>query len=200
MSRRQQIRAAMNGGTTAPAPTRRDKLVEQISGIRRRPGGARKPSASLPGVLRAVGAEGIRRPPGGGRQAIERSASGATRSTGPLYAPKAAAGGGPTAVASAAQPALGRQLSRRVAAGEITQQQAEQTARERGELKRAYGSDWRQQVFGEDLQNLRLALAGAHKGDPRYEAALKAVLAGRKSALTRARTKFNGGTTAPPAA
>lgn len=43
---------------------------------------------------------------------------------------------------------LGRQLSRRVASGAISREQAEKTASQRATLKKALGSDWRTQVFG----------------------------------------------------
>jgi hypothetical protein len=125
-----------------------------------------------PGAARTgIGGQAI----GQQRRAVRRSPS----TSGPSIAP-------------AAQPGLGRQLSRRVASGEIDQAQAQRTAKERRELEGAYGSDWRQEIYGQDVQNLRLGLAGAHKNDPKYEAAMKAAKAARRKALERAREKAAG--------
>lgn len=42
---------------------------------------------------------------------------------------------------------IGGQLAGRVASGALTQQQAQRTAQQRQTLKKAFGSDWRSQVF-----------------------------------------------------
>jgi hypothetical protein len=52
-------------------------------------------------------------------------------------------------VSSNSQPGFGRQLSKRVASGAITQRQATQTARQRRTLKATYGDDWRTKVYGQ---------------------------------------------------
>lgn len=179
MARRDELMAAMrpNGGTTAPAKGRRRReLQEQVAG--RRPG-------------KRLGQFKPERQP----QSLGQVAMLAQRLQGgqPGVRPMPLLTGGPQAkVSGAVQPALGHQLSRRVASGQIDQAQAQRTAKERGELKSAYGPDWRQQVFGEDVQALRQGLAGAQKGNPRYEAAQKAVMAARKKALERARAKASG--------
>lgn len=52
-------------------------------------------------------------------------------------------------VKDAMQPSLGAQLSKRVSSGAISEQQAQRTSQQRALLKRAFGDDWRSQVFGQ---------------------------------------------------
>jgi hypothetical protein len=47
------------------------------------------------------------------------------------------------------QPRLGAQLSNRVASGRISQSQGQKTAQQRQMLAKAFGSDWRDKVFGQ---------------------------------------------------
>jgi hypothetical protein len=148
MARRQELLSAMgSGGTTAPTRKGRRRsarakerqgsplaaaaaLAERVakkSGMRRLPAGGLPTSGPVnpsPGAARTgIGGQAI----GQQRRAVRRSPS----TSGPSIAP-------------AAQPGLGRQLSRRVASGEIDQAQAQRTAKERRELEGAYGSDWRE--------------------------------------------------------
>jgi len=92
---------------------------------------------------------------------------------------------------------IGRQLQSRVASGAITLEQAQKTARQRQTFKKAYGSDWRQNVYGMDVGGLRTGLAGESADDPQYQAAYAIALERRKKMLELARAKLNGGTIAP---
>lgn len=91
-------------------------------------------------------------------------------------------------VAQAIQPALGAQLSRKVASGAITEEQAREIARQRQLFQKAFGSDWRTKVYGQ----------GGAKGisGPFAEGKVRAL---RSKALRRAQRKLrgNGGTYAP---
>jgi hypothetical protein len=95
------------------------------------------------------------------------------------------------------QAGLGKQLSSRVSSGAISPEQAEDTAHERELFERAYGTDWRQQVYGDNVHALRTGLAGDQANNPQYQAAYAAAMTRRKRMLERAKTKLNGGTTAP---
>jgi hypothetical protein len=79
------------------------------------------------------------------------------------------------------RPKLGSQLAGKVSSGALSGSQARQTARERQTLKKAFGSDWRTQVFGK---------GGAQGiGGP---FASRQVAAKRNQALTRAKAKLGG--------
>lgn len=80
------------------------------------------------------------------------------------------------------QAGLGQQLTNRVNSGRISQGQAEDTARQRQTLKAAFGSDWRNQVFGKGGAK---GLEGQPFGGPN-------VAARRAKALARARAKLQG--------
>lgn len=87
-----------------------------------------------------------------------------------------------------AQPRLGRQLSRRVSSGEISQEQAERTAQERSVLAKTYGPDWRRKVYGDRgyTQRTRRQLA-ENPNDPALQALYTNLLKRRQSMLNRAR-------------
>ena len=92
---------------------------------------------------------------------------------------------------------LGAQLTSRVDSGAITRGQAADTAEERNTFQRAYGSNWRSIVYGEDLKALRSHAANS----PKYKAANKALMQRRALMLEHAKAinsgKSSGGTTAP---
>jgi len=196
MTRREEIIAAGRGGNPPGLAKgrRRRQLTEQVSARRhtRPEGGPSFRNAGLGDVAMLANrmqraqtaAGGIQRLPAGG---LPQQASQQQR--GPLAPGRPGRRVGQARVSGAMQPGLGNQLSRRVAAGEIDQTQAQRTSNERAELKTAFGPDWRQKIYGEDVQALRQGLAGAHKGDPRYQGAMKVVMDARKKALERARAK-----------
>ncbi|HEX7246423.1 MAG TPA: hypothetical protein VF245_12760 [Solirubrobacterales bacterium] len=92
------------------------------------------------------------------------------------------------------QQGLGRQLSRRVATGAITEKQAQRTAKERQTLKAAYGEDWRDKVFGGagKLQAARQKLA-ENPGNAKLIALNKRLQGSRQDAVQAARAKLKGG-------
>jgi hypothetical protein len=88
------------------------------------------------------------------------------------------------------QPGLGRQLSRKVESGRLTEDQAERTARQRSLLAKAFGKDWREVAFGK----------GGAKSYPTYGYKGPTELNEKRlEAIQRAKKKLglNGGTTAP---
>lgn len=83
---------------------------------------------------------------------------------------------------------VGKQLRRRVQSGVITQKQAERTARQRQTFKAAYGDNWREKVYGENVGALRKGLSGDTTGQ--FGAAYKQSLRRRKAMLSRAKAKL----------
>lgn len=121
MSRRLKIMEAMGkgGGTEAGGPRRR-QIKE---GLAKGPAGARTLPAGLPP---------IRYPSKPGTPA---------RASG-IQSP------GSPGVGAGMQPKLGAQLSNRVQNGAISQGQAGKVAQQRQMLQKAFGPNWRKQVFG----------------------------------------------------
>ena len=91
-------------------------------------------------------------------------------------------------IAQNEQPGLGRQLSRRVNAGEIDQGTANQTNADRRLLENAFGKDWRIHVYGSRglTRRTREALA-KNPSDPTYQALYARLMEDRKRALEKAR-------------
>lgn len=123
MNRRQRIMIGMGkaGGTEATG-VRRKQIKE---GLAKGPAGARTLPAGLPPIRYPD-------PMGNGKPTARTS----------VQAP-----GGPR-VGGAMQPKLGAQLSNRVQSGAINQGQAGKVAQQRQMLQKAFGSNWRKQVFG----------------------------------------------------
>jgi hypothetical protein len=98
-----------------------------------------------------------------------------------------------TAIEPNLQPDLGHQLSRRVAAGEITRDQALRTSRQRRLLAETYGPDWRKRVFGGvDVQQVRSALVNGGQLDLYHQVMLQRaeMLARAAGAIEDARAAF----------
>lgn len=107
--------------------------------------------------------------------------------------PRGQAGGGQRgSLGGAVAPGLGRQLTSRVQSGAITQDQAQRTAQQRQTLAKAFGSDWRQKVFGDAgyAQRTRSTLAKS-PGNAQVAALNKRLMERRKQMLEAAR-KRNG--------
>lgn len=85
---------------------------------------------------------------------------------------------------------LGKQLGSRVASGAITRAQAEKTAKQRQTFKAAFGANWRDKVYGQNVGGLRRGLSGANAGNEQYSAAYKNSLERRKQMLARAKKKL----------
>lgn len=193
MKGRARLEQVVNGGTAAPpggGGRRRQRLGQAVS--KARGGGsamerAKRGMVPLPGGLPGGGSNG---PLPDHRKEMQAPRNGGT----------AAPPGRRAAVAAAAQPGLGHQLTRRVQSGAISQDQAQQTSQQRQTLQAAFGKDWREQTYqtspevaGANLQELRVAVAGDHKGDPVYEKALADMLAARSSKLEKARRIVKSG-------
>lgn len=87
----------------------------------------------------------------------------------------------------------GRQLAARVSSGSITQEQAQKTMQQRQTLQKAFGKDWRTQVFGDTgyVQRTRKGLA-KNPQSPMVAALNKKLMERRQSMLTVARKKNAG--------
>jgi hypothetical protein len=98
------------------------------------------------------------------------------------------------AVSGAVNADLGKQLSRRVSAGAVSQAQASQVARDRQLLEKAFGPDWRVKVFGDRgyVQRTRRDLA-RDPGNPQVKALYGQLMGNRRDALQRAKAKLAGG-------
>jgi hypothetical protein len=123
MNRRSMILKAMGKGGGTEAPNVRRKQI--MEGLGKGPKGARTLPAGLPP---------IRYPDPGGNGKPVRGA--------PLRQP------GSPGVGQGVQPKLGAQLSNRVSNGAIGQGQAAKVAQQRRMLQKAFGPNWRKQVFG----------------------------------------------------
>lgn len=90
------------------------------------------------------------------------------------------------------QAGLGQQLSSRVSSGAISQEQAEQTAKERQMLEQAFGKDWRTKVFGGRgiMRANRKALGVGGVGHSQLEAFRKKLLEERQRAVQEAQQKL----------
>lgn len=170
MSRRTQIKQGMgvSGGTQAPNG-RRKQITEALRG------NGKPPPMRFPTFPRG-GNPGVR-VPGRGQPTGRPGAQGEKIGQGvPSMRPLKGAGPG---VAGNMQPGLGKQLSNRVRSGAINQGQAQTVARQRAMLQKAFGSDWRKQVYG----------AGGAKGigGPFAE---RQVAAKRSQGLARAKRKL----------
>jgi hypothetical protein len=98
------------------------------------------------------------------------------------------------AVSSNFQPKLGRQLSRRVSSGAITQKQAQRTVGQRSVLARAYGDDWREKVYGASGRMLRVRKQlAANPGNSNLRAEHERLLRRRRVMLEKARAKLSEG-------
>lgn len=152
MNRREQIKIGMgaSGGTSAPS-ARRKQILE---GLRKGPSGARTLPSGLPPIRYPA------KPGGAARSSALRQP-------------------GSPGVGGAMQPKLGAQLSNRVQSGAIGQGQAQKVAGQRQMLQKAFGSDWRKQVFG----------AGGAKGIS-GPFAQRQVAAKRAQGLARAKRKL----------
>ena len=104
-----------------------------------------------------------------------RTGDGGTTYPGTPYRPKKRRQG----VEQGYNASLGRQLSSRVKSGAITGQQAQHTAYERQVLAKAFGSNWREKVYGKGGAK---AFQGPFSVD--------AIRNKRNRALKRARTKL----------
>lgn len=177
MKRRERLESMVSGGTATPRTARRKRLGAAVSKARVAEGRGMT-AAGSPVSAPQVAAGGVVAPvrPTGRQRQGQRP-------------PRQQAGIGAGGI-----PGLGHQLTRRLQSGEIDEEQAKRTAKQRQTLKAAYGSDWRSEMYattpetgGANLQELRIGLEGEHKGDPTYEAALQQILEERSSALARAR-------------
>jgi len=149
MTRREKVLQGMgvSGGTAAPNGRR--SQIKQALGSNKPRGGAVMP-AGYPGPRRfpsfgraatpSARVPGRPRPTGKAGPQGERIGQGVPA----LRALKGAGGG----LSGNYQPGLGKQLSQRVRSGAIGQGQAQTVARQRQLLQKAFGSDWRTQVFG----------------------------------------------------
>lgn len=79
---------------------------------------------------------------------------------------------------------LGRQLSRRVSKGLITEAQAQRTARQRATLAAIYGPNWRDQIYG---------VGGARAIDDPEVVKAKRTAALKKAKVIKGRRGANGG-------
>lgn len=166
MNRRERIKIGMGASGGTEAPNARRKQIRE--GLTKGPQGARTLPAGLPP---------IRYP----QNSPTRPKS--------IEGPALRVPGGP-GVGGAMQPKLGAQLSNRVQGGAITQAQAQRTAKQRQTLRAAFGSDWRDTVFGQE---------GAKAGQEAGPFGRPSVQARRTKMLERARRlrNGNGGTSAP---
>jgi len=113
-----------------------------------------------------------------------------------------AANGKGVGVGGAALPGPGgRQLAARVSSGAITQEQADQTMKQRQTLAKALGPNWRDklQVGGSSFAKVNKGLK-ANPGNAKLAAIRKKLVANRATVLAAARTKGKGdGSEAEPA-
>lgn len=188
------LEATQNGGLTAPPPARglnaqrrppairprrrataRGRRISQVLDRARQAGRIAKPGER---------AQPLPLPIGPGQGAIPGQAGASRRATRGAGAAKA------PAVGSAVQANLGRQLSRRVASGAVTQPQADQVASDRALLESVYGPNWRVKVFGDKgyVQRTRAQLA-QEPNDPQVRALYEQLMRQRSSALERAKKK-----------
>lgn len=146
---------------------------------------------------------GYRRKARGRGRGMKRLPSGSLPRSGPVLAGKPKMGErkmlgkerkGRGRVSSGAQAGLGRQLSRRVKSGAITQEQAQKTAGERKTFREAFGKDWRTKVSGDRgyVQRTRLA-AAKDPSNPRLAALNKKLMERRSRMLKAARKKTGEG-------
>lgn len=124
MSRRAMILQGMGKSGGTEAPNARRKQIKE--GLAKGPAGARTLPAGLPPIRYPD-------PMGNGKPTARTS----------VQAP-----GGPR-VGGVMQAKLGAQLSNRVQSGAISQGQAGKVAQQRKMLQKAFGSDWRNKVFGQ---------------------------------------------------
>lgn len=99
-----------------------------------------------------------------------------------------------TAVGNAVMPGPGgAQLARRVASGAINQEQAQRTMQQRQTLRKAFGPDFRQKVFGDVgyLQRTRAALA-KDPNNPQVAALNKQLMQRRQKMLAAAKARLSG--------
>lgn len=160
MARRQQIMEGMgvSGGTTA---ARRNQIKGILNDPRRAPGPGKLPPRRYPNTIAPLPGSPQDRPSGA-----------------PSPRPR-----GP-GIGQSNQAQLGQQLTNRVNSGRISQEQAEKTAQQRQTLKKAFGSDWRSQVYaGSGVKEIR-------EGGP---FANRQVAAERAKGLERAKRKLRGG-------
>lgn len=165
MTRREELKTQMSGGTTAPAGRKRGRRQQIRAAL----------APSRPGNNAGmVDAEPARARSGGTPAGIVGAAM------------HQLPGGGP-AVAGNADAGIGAQLSHRVQSGAIDQEQAERVAKERAELEKAYGPDWRRQVYGDRgyVKRTRKALA-ANPTDPQLLALYQQLMQRRKGMLQHA--------------
>ncbi len=87
----------------------------------------------------------------------------------------------------------GRQLQSRVQSGAITQEQAQKTMGQRQTLEKAFGKDWRTQVFGDRGYAQRTRKALSKHPDSARLAALNKKLMERRSQMLAAAQKKNAG-------
>ena len=91
-----------------------------------------------------------------------------------------------------AVPGLGRQLTRRVQGGAISQEQAQRTAQQRQTLEKAFGPDWRVKVFGDRGYAQRTRAAFAKEPQNPQVAALNKKLMERRKQMLEVAQKKNG--------
>lgn len=174
MARKQQILEGIGGA--APAPS--DRKARIASGIRdrRKAGPAYRQARMAPNG--GVSAQN--------RQAVAHEFARARQGVGG----RQAVGQGRAGLGQAEQPGLGSQLTRRVQAGAITTDQAQQVSGERDLLEQAYGPNWRVKVYGDKgyAQRTRQGLKD-NPDDPRVKALYEALMKARKDALEHAKKK-----------
>lgn len=95
------------------------------------------------------------------------------------------------AIAQNAQPELGRQLTRRVQAGNVAPEQAQQVAQQRALLEKAYGPQWRVKLFGDRgyVQRTRSKLQEEPE-NTQVSQLYKQLMQIRQRALARAEQKY----------
>lgn len=142
-------------------------------------------------ILSGMGVSGGTKAPGSRRAQIAKALS-SSGGVPPMRFPQASPqrrpaptrgapikGPGSPSVSQGYQPKLGQQLSNRVQSGVISGAQAQKTAGQRDLLRKAFGSDWRSQVFGKG--GARGVQGSFSKAD---------ILAKRSQAISRAKRKL----------
>lgn len=191
--------AAPRAGRRAKRPVRgydrQKKIMDAIARSRGRieaPQRGMGPLPIEPGQGKLPG--GVGPAQGMERAARARMMDGAAPGGGRLGQARKVPGAPAPGIGGAERPGLGKQLSRLVASGDISEGRARKTKGERSSLREAFGADWRDQigkakVGGEEMgfRELREALAGDQAGNPEMAAAYQQLVADRLAAVEEAR-------------
>jgi hypothetical protein len=132
------------GRGTEASGGRRKQIKESLAGTRNLPSLQRKGGAGNEGPLSANPYPNRPMPRGNPGVQGQKIGQGVPNERFKV----AGVGGQRTGVGQNSQPGLGPQLSNRVKSGAIDQGQARKVAQQRRMLQKAFGSDWRTQVFG----------------------------------------------------